>query len=106
MPRAVDSDGGPQQRRVVAGFAFRADIIAFAAMGFAGLVWGFAYVVAGVPLAAIWPWGYTAIALVTLSIYLRTQSPLALNIQLFVSLLAPPALLTWQATTGNGRKGR
>ena len=32
MPRAVDSDGGPQQRRVVAGFAFRADIIAFAAM--------------------------------------------------------------------------
>jgi signal transduction histidine kinase/CheY-like chemotaxis protein len=95
MPREVANDGGAQPRRLVAGFALRADIIAFAAMGFAGVVWGFAYVVAGVPLAAIWPWGYTAVALVTLSIYLRTQSPLALNIQLLVSLLAP-SLLTWQ----------
>src|SRR3954449_2770553 len=95
MSRDDGAGAGTRQPGLRPGLAFRADIVAFAAMAFAGAMWGAAYVVAGVPLAAIWPWGYTAVALVTLTIYNRTLSPLALNIQLLVSLLAP-TFLTWQ----------
>jgi signal transduction histidine kinase/CheY-like chemotaxis protein len=94
MPREGVTDVGLPQPGLRPGLAFRADIVAFAAMALAGALWGTAYVVAGVPLAAIWPWGYTAVALVTLSVYRRTLSTLALNVQLLVSLLAP-TFLTW-----------
>ena len=70
----------------------RADILAIAPMAVAGAIWGFMYVFAEVPRAAIWPWGYTLLAGVNLLAYKRGWTH-ALDLQLLLSLVIPWLLM-------------
>ncbi|HEX6235507.1 MAG TPA: response regulator [Jiangellaceae bacterium] len=72
---------------------FRADRLAVVPMAVAGAVWGAVYVVAGVPAVAVWPWGYTLLAVVNLWLYQSRGWRRALDVQLFFSLVIPWLLM-------------
>jgi signal transduction histidine kinase/CheY-like chemotaxis protein/HPt (histidine-containing phosphotransfer) domain-containing protein len=74
-------------------WAPRADTIAVLPMGIAGLLWGALYVVAGVPEAAVWPWGYAVLAVLNLWLYQRRGVRWAFDVQLGLSLLVPYLLM-------------
>ena len=67
----------------------RADKVAIVPMAVAGGIWGVMYVLAGVPLAAAWPWGYTVLAAANLWAFVRLGWTRALDLQLLLSLLIP-----------------
>jgi signal transduction histidine kinase/CheY-like chemotaxis protein/HPt (histidine-containing phosphotransfer) domain-containing protein len=71
----------------------RADTLAIAPMALAGAVWGLTYLLAGVPRAAVWPWGYTLLAGFNLWLFQRSRWERALDIQLLASLLIPWLLM-------------
>jgi signal transduction histidine kinase/DNA-binding response OmpR family regulator/HPt (histidine-containing phosphotransfer) domain-containing protein len=71
----------------------RADTLAIVPMALAGAVWGLAYLLAGVPRAAVWPWGYTLLAGFNLWLFRRSTWERALDIQLLASLLIPWLLM-------------
>ncbi|HSJ44602.1 MAG TPA: ATP-binding protein [Euzebyales bacterium] len=71
----------------------RADKVAIVPMAIAGGIWGLMYVLAGVPGAAIWPWGYTILAAANLWAYQRLGWTRALDLQLLLSLLIPWLLM-------------
>ncbi|HSK55684.1 MAG TPA: histidine kinase dimerization/phospho-acceptor domain-containing protein, partial [Jiangellales bacterium] len=70
----------------------RVETSAIVPMGLAGALWGVAYVVAGAPGAAVWPWSYTALAALNLWLYHRGQR-WALVAQLLFSLTIPWLLM-------------
>jgi hypothetical protein len=78
----------PSERRDL-----RADTLAIAPMALAGAVWGLTYLLAGVPRAAVWPWGYTLLAGFNLWLFQRSRWERALDIQLLASLLIPWLLM-------------
>jgi class 3 adenylate cyclase len=61
----------------------------------AGVVWGVLYVIVGEPDSAVWPWLYTAIALVSLPILAATRRYELFASIHFISILAVPFLLMW-----------
>ncbi len=71
----------------------QADTVAVATMAVAGAIWGITYLLAGEPWAALWPWGYTIAAVITLILYLRHGWQRALDVQLVLSLLTPWLLM-------------
>ncbi|MEQ6903261.1 ATP-binding protein [Nocardioides sp. YIM 152588] len=71
----------------------RADRVAIAPMAIAGGIWGFMYVFAGVPGAALWPWSYTLLAIANFWAFSRLGWTLALDLQLLLSLLIPWLLM-------------
>ena len=71
----------------------RADMLAMLPMGIAGLIWGATYVVAGVAMAAVWPWTYTALGALNLWLYQRHGLRRAFDLQLALSLLIPYLLM-------------
>jgi signal transduction histidine kinase/DNA-binding response OmpR family regulator len=75
------------------GGAPRADTLAVVPMAAAGGVWGLMYVLAGVPSAAVWPWGYTVFAAANLWAYRRRGWTRALDLQLALSLVIPWLLM-------------
>jgi signal transduction histidine kinase/CheY-like chemotaxis protein/HPt (histidine-containing phosphotransfer) domain-containing protein len=82
------TDTPPSARRDL-----RADTLAIAPMALAGAVWGLTYLLAGVPRAAVWPWGYTLLAGFNLWLFQRSRWERALDIQLLASLLIPWLLM-------------
>ena len=72
---------------------FRADRLAVVPMAVAGAIWGAVYVVAGIPEVAIWPWGYTLLAVINLWLYQSRGWRRALDLQLFFSLVIPWLLM-------------
>ncbi|WP_353808820.1 ATP-binding protein [Agromyces sp. SYSU T00194] len=71
----------------------RADRVAIVPMAVAGGIWGLMYVLAGVPLAAVWPWGYTLLAALNLWAFVRRGWTRALDLQLLLSLVIPWLLM-------------
>ncbi|GLI26446.1 hypothetical protein ARHIZOSPH14_06880 [Agromyces rhizosphaerae] len=71
----------------------RADRVAIVPMAVAGGIWGLMYVLAGVPLAAVWPWGYTLLAALNLWAFVRLGWTRALDLQLLLSLVIPWLLM-------------
>jgi signal transduction histidine kinase len=82
----------PEQQHSIGSRMPRVETSAIALMGLAGALWGTAYVIAGAPDVAVWPWGYTALAVFDLWLYNRGHR-WALVAQLFFSLLIPWALM-------------
>ena len=72
---------------------FRADLLAVVPMAVAGAIWGAVYVVAGIAEVAIWPWGYTLLAVINLWLYQSRGWRRALDLQLFFSLVIPWLLM-------------
>jgi len=72
---------------------FRADRLAVVPMAVAGAIWGVVYVAAGIPDVAIWPWGYTLLAVINLWLYQSRGWRRALDLQLFFSLVIPWLLM-------------
>ena len=81
----------PNDAKMSAGF--RADRLAVVPMAVAGAIWGAVYVVAGIPGVAIWPWGYTLLAVINLWLYQNRGWRRALDVQLFFSLVIPWLLM-------------
>jgi signal transduction histidine kinase/DNA-binding response OmpR family regulator len=71
----------------------RADRLAIVPMALAGALWGALYVLAGVPRAAVWPWGYTLLAGLNLWLFARVRWERALDLQLALSLTIPWLLM-------------
>ncbi|MFW6091334.1 MAG: histidine kinase dimerization/phospho-acceptor domain-containing protein, partial [Actinomycetota bacterium] len=71
----------------------RADRLAVVPMAGAGAIWGGIYVLAGIPQVAVWPWGYTVLAVLNLWLYQSRGWRRALDLQLLLSLLIPWLLM-------------
>ena len=71
----------------------RADMLAMLPMGIAGLIWGATFVMAGVAVAAVWPWLYTAWGALNLWLYKRHGLRRAFDLQLALSLVIPYLLM-------------
>ncbi|WP_157041547.1 hybrid sensor histidine kinase/response regulator [Nitriliruptor alkaliphilus] len=71
----------------------RAETLAVVPMAIAGGIWGMMYVVAGVPAAAVWPWGFTVLSAVHLWLYHRLNAAWVLQVQLVIMLVTPWLLM-------------
>lgn len=70
----------------------RLEAVAILPMTVAGAIWGAAYVVAGVPEVAVWPWSYTVLTVAAIVLYNRGWT-WTLHVQLLLSLFVPWALM-------------
>jgi signal transduction histidine kinase/DNA-binding response OmpR family regulator len=80
-------------QRAAGPIEIRADRLAVVPMAVAGAVWGAVYVIAGIPAVAVWPWAYTALAVVNLWLFTSRRWRRALDLQLLFSLLIPWLLM-------------
>jgi CheY-like chemotaxis protein len=70
----------------------RAETVVLATVAVAGAVWGVTYLFAGVPWAALWPWGLAIAAVALLTLY-RRGSGWAVQLLLVLTLMAPWLLM-------------
>jgi signal transduction histidine kinase/DNA-binding response OmpR family regulator len=81
------------EQRAAGPIEIRADRLAVVPMAVAGAIWGVVYVIAGIPAVAVWPWAYTALAVVNLWLFTSRGWRRALDLQLLFSLLIPWLLM-------------
>jgi signal transduction histidine kinase/DNA-binding response OmpR family regulator len=74
-------------------FAIRADQSVIVPMAIAGAIWGAVYVASNIPSVAVWPWAYTVLAAMNITLYLRKGWNWAIDLQLFFSLVIPWLLM-------------
>lgn len=74
----------------------RAILVAMAsATSMGGIIWGTVYVLLGVPLVSIWPYGYVVLSFLNLITYLRTKHYETLLIGQLLLILLVPTFLQW-----------